>query len=116
MGKQNNRICCICGKTYTFCPVCNSGDTNKPTWYFTFCGENCKDIYNVCTQYRDKELSPAEAQAKIMKLDITNIDNFAEATQAQIHEILDYKSFKPMETKVEPAKEVEMPKYEKRKK
>lgn len=115
MGKQNNRICVICGKSYSYCPNCGA-DAGKPTWYFTFCGENCKDIYNVCTQYRDKELSPTEAQAKIKKLDITNIDNFAEVTQTQIHEILDYKTFKPMETKVEPAKEVEMPKYEKRKK
>ena len=31
MGKKNNRTCIICGKKYTYCPVCNSGDTNKPT-------------------------------------------------------------------------------------
>lgn len=88
MGKQNNRICIICGKNYTYCPVCNSGDANKPTWHFIFDGQNCHDIYEVCTQYRDGEINAKVAYEKISKLDISNIKNFAEATRIQIEEIL----------------------------
>ena len=88
MGKKNNRTCIICGKNYTYCPVCNSGDANKPTWYFIFDGQNCHDIYEVCTQYRDGEIDINLAYEKISKLDISNIKNFAEVTRIQIEEIL----------------------------
>ena len=88
MAKQNNKTCIICGKNYTYCPVCNSVDANKPTWYFIFDGLNCYDIYEVCTQYRDGEIDAKVAYEKISKLDISNIKNFAEATRIQIEEIL----------------------------
>ena len=88
MGKQNNRTCIICGKNYTYCPVCNSGDANKPTWYFIFDGQNCHDIYEVCTQYRDGEIDAKVAYEKISKLDISNMKDFYEATRIQIEEII----------------------------
>ena len=88
MGKKNNRTCIICGKHYTYCPVCNSGDANKPTWYFIFDGQNCHDIYEVCTQYRDGEIDAKVAYEKISKLDISNIKDFYEATRIQIEEII----------------------------
>ena len=90
MKKKNNRTCVICGKNYSYCPNCGE-DAEKPTWYFIFCSENCKDIYDVCVQYRDKELALLDAQKEIKKLDISNIDNFAKSTKAQIQEILEYK-------------------------
>ena len=88
MGKKNNRTCIICGENYAYCPVCNSGDANKPTWYFIFDGQNCNDIYEVCTQYRDGEIDANVAYEKISKLDISNIKNFSESTRIQIEEIL----------------------------
>lgn len=88
MGKKNNRTCIICGKTYSFCPVCNSGDVNKPTWYFIFDSQNCHDIYEVCTQYRDGEIDVKSAYEKISKLDISNRKDFYESTRVQIDEIL----------------------------
>ena len=87
MGKKNNRKCIICGNSYHFCPTCGE-DTGKPTWYFIFDGQNCHDIYEVCTQYRDGEIDANVAYEKISKLDISNIKNFAEVTRIQIEEIL----------------------------
>ena len=87
MGKKNNRTCIICGNSYHFCPTCGE-DTGKPTWYFIFDGQNCHDIYEVCTQYRDGEIDVKAAYEKISKLDISNIKNFADATRIQIEEIL----------------------------
>nr|DAM64681.1 MAG TPA: hypothetical protein [Caudoviricetes sp.] len=89
MGKKNNRKCIICGKTYTFCPVCNSEDTNKPSWYFIFDGVNCHDIYDVCVTYRDNEITPKEAYDKLSKLDIKDYKDFVPATKEQIEEILE---------------------------
>ena len=87
MGKKINRICCICGRSYSYCPTCGE-DANKPTWYFIFDGQNCHDIYEVCTQYRDGEIDAKVAYEKISKLDISNIKDFYEATRIQIEEII----------------------------
>lgn len=88
MGRKNNRTCIICGSRYGYCGACNE-DASKPTWYFIFDGQNCHDIYEVCTQYRDKEIDVKEAYKKISKLDISNIKDFAEPTRKQIEEILE---------------------------
>ena len=87
MGKKINRICCICGRSYSYCPTCGE-DAGKPTWYFIFDGQNCHDIYEVCTQYRDGEIDAKVAYEKISKLDISNIKDFYEATRIQIEEII----------------------------
>lgn len=87
MSTKNNRTCCICRKIYSYCPVCNSEDYNKPTWYFIFHDENCKKIYEVCTDYRDKKISPKEAFDKLSKLDLSDLDNFEKVTKKQIEEI-----------------------------
>ena len=88
MSTKNNRTCCICRKVYTYCPVCNSEDYNKPTWYFIFHDENCKKIYEVCTDYRDKRISPKEAFDRLSKLDLSDLDNFEKVTKQQIEEII----------------------------
>ena len=82
-----NRTCIICGKRYSHCNNCQR-DAGKPTWYFIFDGQNCHDIYEICTQYRDGEIDVTTAYEKISKLDISNIKNFAEVTRIQIEEIL----------------------------
>ena len=91
MATQNNKTCIICGKNYTHCPVCNSGDANKPTWYFIFDGQNCHDIYEVCVAYRDNVITQKEAYEKMSVLDTSKLKDFAEVTQTQIKEILSYK-------------------------
>ena len=98
---KTNRKCIICGNNYYYCNVCNQEDANKPTWYFIFDGQNCHDIYEVCTQYRDGEIDAKVAYEKISKLDISNIKNFADATRTQIEEILTKgKDVKPITDKV----------------
>lgn len=84
---KTNRICCICGRGYSYCPTCGE-DAGKPTWYFIFDGENCHDIYEVCTQYRDKKIDVKKAYELISKLDLSNIEDFVEVTKNQIKEII----------------------------
>ena len=87
MGKKNNRVCIICGKEYHYCSACGE-DAGKPTWYFIFDGQNCHDIYEVCTQYRDKKIDAKKAYELISKLDLSNIEDFVETTKNQIKEII----------------------------
>lgn len=87
---KNNRTCIICNKPYHYCPTCGS-DSEKPSWYLIFDGENCHDIYETCVIYRDKAIDKKQAYEKVSKLDVSELDNFAEATKSQIKEILSYK-------------------------
>ena len=87
MGNKNNRSCIICNKSYRYCPTCGE-DSDKPSWYFIFDSERCHDIYEICTQYRDKNIDVQKAYERISKLDISDSDNFPESTQVQIKEII----------------------------
>jgi len=84
---KNNRTCVICGQHYSYCPTCGA-DAGKPTWYFIFDGQNCHDIYEVCTQYRDKVISAETAYDLISQLNLDKIEDFAEVTRLQIQEII----------------------------
>lgn len=99
MTKQNNRTCIICRKEYHYCPNCGE-DAGKPTWYFVFDSQNCKDIYDICTSYRDKEITIGEAYKKLQDVDLSGVDDFADATKAQIKEIMSYKTTEPSKESV----------------
>ena len=88
MERKNNRTCIICKNQYHYCPTCGE-DSGKPTWYLIFDGQNCHDIYEVCTQYRDKIIDAETAYSLISKLDISKLDNFYESTKMQIEEIIE---------------------------
>lgn len=108
MGKKANRTCIICKTQYYFCPNCHT-DADKPTWYFIFDGENCHDIYEICTQYRDQIIDAKTAYDRMSKCDISKMDNFADSTKAQIKEIMNYKESKVekvQENKVETKSEI----------
>lgn len=87
MNKRGLRTCCVCRKEHLFCPQCRPEDRNKPTWYFAYCSENCKDIYDVTSNYEDNKISADEAKKKLNKLDLSQIANFGESYQKAIMKI-----------------------------
>lgn len=88
MSKNDLRMCCVCHKEYSFCPVCNPEDRLKPTWHFAYCSENCKDIYNITSSFENGRLSDIDAKAKLEKLDLNEKDNFGESYQKSIDSIM----------------------------
>ena len=92
MNKNNLRMCCVCHKEYSFCPVCNPEDRLKPTWHFAYCSENCKDIYNITSAFEDGRITDTEAKAKLEKLDLNEKDNFGESYQKSIDSIMKAKA------------------------
>ena len=86
---KNNRRCIICGKEYSYCPVCGQ-DAKKPSWYTIFCGDNCNEIYEAVTTYRDGGCSIEAARDVLNGLDLSAVDNegFNVTTRKQVKEIL----------------------------
>lgn len=87
MSKKQTRTCCVCHKEYSFCPVCNSEDRNKPTWYFAYCGENCRDIYKVTSDYEGGRIKADEAKLELDKLNLIDLRTFGESYQKTITKI-----------------------------
>lgn len=87
MNKRGLRTCCVCRREHLFCPQCRPEDRNKPTWYFAYCSENCKDIYTVTSDYEDKKISADDAKKQLDKLDLSQIANLGESYQKAIMKI-----------------------------
>ena len=92
MSKNDLRTCCVCHKEYSFCPVCNPEDRFKPTWHFAYCSENCKDIYNITSSFKDGRMTDIEAKAKLEKLDLSRKEYFGESYKNSIASIMKAKA------------------------
>ena len=80
------RRCVVCGSEYKFCPRCNE-DADKPLWYFTFCAEQCKNIYNITSGYEDGKITANVAKTKLDELDLSKLDKFGTSYKASIEKI-----------------------------
>jgi len=82
----------LCGKTYSFCPVCNPEDRLKPTWYFCWCSDNCHEIDEVTSAFEDGRMTDIEAKAKLEKLDLSRKEYFGESYKNSIDSIMKAKA------------------------
>ena len=75
---RRNRECRTCGEKYSHCPNCNRTD---PAWMSDFHAENCKNIYQICTQYNVGLLTKEQAAEALNTCDLSNKENFKECIQ-----------------------------------
>lgn len=80
------RTCACCMEKYSYCPRCKE-DKNKPTWYFSFCGENCKSIYDITSKYENGQIEATIAKTKLSQLDLSKLDKFGTSYKASIEKI-----------------------------
>lgn len=92
MAKKDLRTCCVCRQKFSFCPVCNSEDMNKPLWHFAYCSENCKDIYEITSAFEDGRMADIEAKEKLEKLDLSRQAYFGESYKKSITSIMKVKT------------------------
>lgn len=69
---KREKICAVCRQPYKYCPHCRE-DKDKPTWYFTFCSSNCKNIYDATSSYENGNIPADEAKKILDKLDLSKI-------------------------------------------
>lgn len=82
----NNRVCSTCGQKYSFCPNCGA-DKYKPSWASEFCSEDCKDIYQIATDFNLGYTSKADSQAKLNKIKLKPIEQYTSMIQKDINNI-----------------------------
>lgn len=86
-GKK--RKCFICGKEYSYCPVCDQ-DKNKPTYLFLFCSDKCNQINDVISKYEFGKLNIKDANEILKKIDINGINIISKSNKKIIEEIMNY--------------------------
>lgn len=70
MAKKNNRKCICCSVEYRYCNTC-SEDKMKPIWYTIYHNENCKDIFNIASDYLAGAITKEEARYKFDLCDLS---------------------------------------------
>ena len=90
---KGEKICATCRSNYDFCPKCNR-DKDKPLWYFTFCSQNCHDIYDTTSKFEDGLIDASEAKSQLDNLNLSNLDNFGESYKKSINKIMSSVSVK----------------------
>ena len=70
---KKNRECLTCGAKYTYCPNC---DRKAPYWMTDFHDENCKNIFQICTQYNVGLLTKEQAKEALNACDLSNKESF----------------------------------------
>lgn len=79
--------CLCCGTTYSYCNNCWDY-RGLPTWMNSFHDENCKDIFQICTDYNFKLLTKEQAKEALSKCDLSGRDHFAAGVQRDLKAIL----------------------------
>lgn len=92
MGKKY-RICSVCHFNYDFCNHCNK-DKDKPLWYFTFCSQNCHDIYETTSNFENGKINANDAKLQLDNLNLSKLDNFGESYKKSINKIINSASIK----------------------
>lgn len=90
---KGNKICATCRSNYDFCPKCNK-DKDKPLWYFTFCSQNCHDIYEITSSFENGNINADEAKLRLNNLNLSKLDNFGESYKKSIDKIMSSASIK----------------------
>lgn len=72
------QTCLLCKQTYEYCGGC-SKYKHLPTFMTTFCSQNCRDIYQVMTNFESKILTKEEAKRQLMNLDISRHDYYTKS-------------------------------------
>lgn len=81
------RKCICCGEKYSYCNNCYDF-RNLPLWMNSFHDENCKDIFQICTDYNFKLLTREQAKEMLSKCDLSNRANFSACIQRDLKVIL----------------------------
>ena len=90
---KGKKICATCRSEYDFCPKCNK-DKDKPLWYFTFCSQNCHDIYEITSSFENGKIDANEAKLQLNNLNLSKLDNFGESYKKSISKIINSASIK----------------------
>ena len=79
--------CLRCAASYSYCNNCYDF-RNYPLWMNSFHDENCKNIFETCTNYNFKLITKEQAKEALSKYDLSNRANFSACVKRDLNTIL----------------------------
>lgn len=76
--------CVVCGKSYDYCPHC---DSHKPRWMESYCSENCKLIFDACSGFAGGSIDKATAKEMLSGANLSKKAEFTKQIQRNIADI-----------------------------
>ena len=95
---SSSRKCICCNEKYFYCPSCGK-DRLKPSWYATFCSEDCKDLWQSLSRFNMNKITKAEAKEIISNLNLKPKEEYVACVQRDLENILKPKRGKRVEVK-----------------
>lgn len=86
MKKKNNKECIVCSTRYTYCPTCTAY-ASIPRWKNIYHDENCRNIYNIASEYAHGMIDKDEAKTRFNNCDLSNKESFKEFYVSVINEV-----------------------------
>ena len=84
---QANRVCKTCGKKYFYCSNCDK-TLNSPQWMLMWHDENCKNVFEIVSDYAQGRISKKEAKNKLEKCNLRVEYTFTEKIRNYVDEIM----------------------------
>lgn len=81
------RKCLCCGTSYSYCNNCYDF-RNYPLWMNSFHNENCKNIFETCTNYNFRLITKEQAKKDLSNYDLSDRANFNACVQRDLNTIL----------------------------
>lgn len=83
---RGDRKCIICGKKYKYCIPCGNGSPNE-TWRYIYCSEDCRQLFNIASDWTANKLSAIEAKIKLDGINIPPLNNLQSSLRKNLDEI-----------------------------
>ena len=81
------RTCLCCNKTYSYCSDCYDY-RNLPLWMNSFCSNECKSIFEICTDYNFGLITKEQAKELLSACDLSNTKNFNKCVKRDLGVIM----------------------------
>ena len=105
------RKCLCCQSKYSYCPDCNGADKLKPSYFATFCSEDCKTLWDSMTKFNFGTITKAEAKSIISNLQLKPVETYAACIQRDLNNVMAEEP-KPKRSRKVELKPIEEPVFE----
>lgn len=105
------RKCLCCQTKYSYCPDCIGADRLKPSYFATFCSEECKTIWDSMTKFNFGTITKSEAKSIISTIQLKPVETYAACIQRDLSKVMTEEP-KPKRSRKVELKPIEEPVFE----
>lgn len=95
-----DRTCLVCGRSYQYCGHCQ-GNKKIETWRNNYCSEDCRKVFNTCSNFEGKIISGEDAYKMLAETNV-DLENVSDSVKGSVNRIMQYKPKEKIEETPQP--------------